>query len=354
MVFVNGAVPVVVKQRSSMEKQMSAATDSGDTQPRRVMVTGAELVQEARELLASHRIETIYAPAYSTSDDLAALARDQAVDAILVRQGQIDQSVINASPRLKVIAKHGSGVDNIDLFAATARGVPVLRALAANAQSVAELAITLTISLMKDIVPLDQAVKAGAWPKTRYVGRDLASSVFGVIGYGEIGQRAASLARGLGMQVAAYDPFAAGTADVQVERDLDAVLQIADVVSLHCPLSPQTHHLINADRLAMMKPTAFLVNTARGAVVDEAALIVALRSEIIAGAALDSFEIEPPAPDNPLFTLPNVIATPHVGGASRSALRNMAVHSAEHIIGVLEGRGYDSRALANKELVAAA
>lgn len=333
---------------------MNAAVESGEKRPRRVMVTGAELVQEARDLLQSHRIDILYAPAYSTAEDLAGLARDREVDAILVRQGQIDQLVINASPRLKVIAKHGSGVDNIDLSAATARGVPVLRALAANAQSVAELAITLTVSLMKDIVPLDQAVKGGTWPKTKYVGRDLAGAVFGVIGYGEIGQRAASLAKGLGMRIAAYDPFAESSKDVEIQRDLDAVLKASDVVSLHCPLSQHTRHLINADRLALMKPSAFLVNTARGAVVDESALVAALKSNVIAGAALDSFEVEPPASDNPLWTLPNVIATPHVGGASRSALRNMAVQSAEHIIGVLEGRGYDSRAVANRELVAAA
>ncbi|OHV80423.1 hydroxyacid dehydrogenase [Rhizobium sp. LCM 4573] len=333
---------------------MSVASLSGAKQTVLVMVTGAELVEEARNLLASHQVEVIYAPAYSTSDDLAELAREKKVDAILVRQGQINKSVIDASSRLKVVAKHGSGVDNIDLSAATARGVPVLRALAANAQSVAELAISLTVSLMKDVVPLDTAVKAGSWPKTKYVGRDLAGAVFGVVGFGEIGQRAASLARGLGMQVAAYDPFASDTADFVMSRDLAAVLKAADVVSLHCPLMPQTHHLINAERLALMKPTAFLVNTARGAVVDEAALVAALRARTIAGAALDSFEIEPPATDNPLWSLPNVIATPHVGGASRSALRNMAVQSAQHIIGVLEGRGYDSQALANKELVTAA
>ncbi|WP_395516941.1 hydroxyacid dehydrogenase [Pseudorhizobium flavum] len=333
---------------------MSAGAESGAMRPRRVMVTGAELVEEARDRLAAHRIETIYAPAYSTSDDLAALAHDKEVDAILVRQGQINRSVIEASPRLRVIAKHGSGVDNIDLSAATGRGVPVLRALAADAQSVAELAISLTVALMKDVVPLDTAVKGGAWPKTKYVGRDLAGAVFGVIGFGEIGQRAAALAKGIGMEVAAYDPFAGDTPDIAVSRNLEAILKAADVVSLHCPLIPQTHHLINAERLALMKPTAFLVNTARGAVVDEGALVAALRSQLIAGAALDSFETEPPDNDNPLWSLPNVIATPHIGGASRSALRNMAVQSVEHIVGVLEGRGYDSRALANKELVAAA
>lgn len=156
------------------------------------------------------------------------------------------------------------------------------------------------------------------------------------------------------MQIVAYDPFAGDTAEVKVSRDLDRVLEVADIVSLHCPLMPQTHHLINTERLALMKPTAFLVNTARGAVVDEAALIQALQSGTIAGAALDSFEIEPPATDNPLWSLPNVIATPHVGGASRSALRNMAVQSAQHIIDVLEGRSFDDRALANRDLIAAA
>lgn len=333
---------------------MNATNPPGGSRTARVMVTGAQLVEEARDLLTSHSMETIYAPAYSTPEDLAAIARDQEVDAILVRQGQINRTVIESSPRLRVIAKHGSGVDNIDLAAASDRGVPVLRALAANAQSVAELAISLTVSLMKDVVPLNSAVKGGSWPKTKYVGRDLAGAVFGVIGYGEIGQRAASLAKGLGMQVAAYDPFALDAGGVSVSRDLETVLKIADVVSLHCPLMPQTRHLINAERLALMKPTAFLINTARGAVVDETALIDALKAETIAGAALDSFEVEPPAADNPLWSLPNVIATPHVGGASRSALRNMAVQSAQHIIDVLEGRNFDHHALANRDLIAAA
>lgn len=331
------------------------ATELTDEQVRgRVMVTGAQLVSEAMQLLADHRLEPIFAPAYSTPNDLAAIARDNQVDAILVRQGSIDHSVITASPRLKVIAKHGSGVDNIDLAAATEVGVPVLRALAANAQSVAELAISLTVSLMKDVLSLDSQVKAGGWPKTKYVGRDLAGAVFGVVGFGEIGQRAAALARGLGMKVIAYDPFAADTSDVTVSRDLGEILRTADVVSLHCPLMPQTHHLINAERLSLMKPDAFLINTARGAVVDQAALVTALQTKSIAGAALDSYEEEPPPGDSVLWTLSNLIATPHVGGASRSALRNMAVQSATHIIGVLEGRGYDSQALANKNLASAA
>jgi D-3-phosphoglycerate dehydrogenase len=333
---------------------MSEVSGGAAARQANVMVTGAELAWEAQELLAAHQINAIYAPAYSTPDDLAAMARDHQVDAILVRQGNIDPLVISASSRLKVIAKHGSGVDNIDLPAATDRGVPVLRALAANAQSVAELAISLTVALMKDIAVLDRTVKGGGWPKTKYVGRDLAGAVFGVVGFGEIGQRTARLAQGLGMEIAAYDPFASDTGDTRVSRDLDAIIAQADIVSLHCPLTPETRHLINAERLGLMKPTAFLVNTARGAIVDEKALIEALRSGAIAGAALDSFEDEPPAVDSPLWTLPNLIATPHVGGASRSALRNMAVQSAQHIIDVLEGRPFDRRALANSDLTIAA
>lgn len=328
----------------------TAPLERQETHPK-VMVTGAQLVQEARDLLAEAGVEAIYAPAYSSSADLAQIAREHEVQAVLVRQGQIIAEVINASPKLQVIAKHGSGVDNIDLAAATARGVPVLRALAANAQSVAELAIAHTVSLMKDITVLNIAVKGGDWPKTKYVGRDLAGAVFAVIGFGEIGQRAATLAQALGMRVIAYDPFAKGIGDISVSDDLESVLREADVVSLHCPLMPQTRHLINEKTLRVMKPSAFLVNTARGAVVDEAALVAALRDNLIAGAALDSFEEEPPAKDNPLWGLPNLIATPHVGGASRSALRNMALQSVNHILGVLAGNGFERRALANQELV---
>src|SRR5690606_34560255 len=137
----------------------------------KVLVTGAALAEEAVALLGAHNIEIVNTDGYSGADHLAALAARHAVDALLVRQGQIDETVINASPRLRVIAKHGSGVDNIDLAAASARRVPVLRALAANAQSVAELALSLTVSLMKDVVLLDRTVKAGNWPKTKYVGR---------------------------------------------------------------------------------------------------------------------------------------------------------------------------------------
>lgn len=324
----------------------SAAAATGH----KVLVTGAQLAPEATELLQKNGIETIYADGYSGSGNLADIARTNAVDAILVRQGQINDLVIGSSPRLRVIAKHGSGVDNIDLDAATSRNIPVLRALAANAQSVAELAITLSVTLMKDIGTLSDTVKGGAWPKTKYVGRDLAGAKFGIIGFGEIGRRTAKLAQGLGMETIAYDPFAEDADGTRVSRELTDILAESDIVSLHCPLSPQTHHLINAERLKLMKPAAFIVNTSRGAVIDEAALLEALKEGSIAGAALDSFEQEPPAQDHPFWALPNLIATPHVGGASRSALRNMAVQSAQHIVDVLTGVPFDRRALANQNL----
>ncbi len=330
--------------------------DKGAAGSRTVLVTGAELVAEAREMLARSGIRAIYADGYTSAARLAEIARDEAIDGLLVRQGKIDADVIGASPRLRVIAKHGSGVDNIDLDAATSLGIPVLRALAANAQSVAELALTISISLMKDLGHLDAAVKSGDWPKTKYVGRDLGGAVFGIIGYGEIGRRVAALARGVGMVCVAYDPVAeTGIAadGTEVVRDLDDVLRRSDVVSLHCPLTPATHHLMNRERLGLMKADAFLVNTARGAVVDEAALVEALRDGKIAGAGLDSFEEEPPRADHPLWTLPNVVATPHVAGASRSALRNMALQSAGAIIDVLAGRGYDERACANRPVMTA-
>ena len=315
-----------------------------------VLITGGEIDTRANELLEKSSIRSIYADGYSGSEKLAEIAAKETVDAILVRQGNIDANVINASSCLRVIAKHGSGVDNIDLAAASARNVPVLRALGANAQSVAELALTLSLSLMKDICILNNTVKSGGWPKTGYVGRDLAGVRFGVIGFGEIGRRTAKLAQSIGMEAWAYDPYASDTDGISVTRDLKEVLSQSDVVSLHCPLSSETHHLINHERLSWMKSTAFLVNTARGAVVDEKALYEALTNGVIAGAALDSFEEEPPSKDHKFWMLPNLLATPHVGGASRSALRNMALQSAQNIIDVLNGKAFDRRALANQDV----
>ena len=224
----------------------------------------------------------------------------------------------------------------------------ILSTVAANAQSVAELAVTLAVTLMKDVGILSEMVKAGGWPKTKYVGRDLGGAKFGLVGFGEIGRRTAKLALGLGMETLAYDPFAEGLDGTPVTRDLDAVLAQSDIVSLHCPLSPETHRLMNKQHLNVMKPSAFLVNTARGAVVDEDALLEALLNGTIAGAALDSFEQEPPRQNHPFWGLTNLIATPHVGGASQSALRNMAVQSASHIINVLEDKPFDRRAMANR------
>lgn len=316
-----------------------------------VMVTGAKLVDEAENLLAAKGCLTVYVDGYAGPEALREAAHTNQVDAILVRQGKIDRSVIEASDRLKVIAKHGSGVDNIDLAAASDRSIPVLRALSANAQSVAELTVSLTVSLLKDVTILDRAVKGGSWPKTSYVGRDIAGTSFGVVGYGDIGRRAAGLAQALGMKALAFEP-GGQTVGEGVERveTLDALLERADVVSLHCPLTERTRNLIGARELSLIGPAGIVVNTARGGLIDEMALHHALSNGHIAGAALDSFSQEPPPPDHPLFGLENLIATPHVGGASRSALRNMAVQSATNIITMLEQGTFDSAAQAKPSL----
>ncbi len=274
------------------------------------------------------------------------------MDGIIHRTGRLTAEMIGASPRLRVIAKHGSGVDNIDLAAASERGIPVMRTLVANAQAVAEHTLALTLALLKELFALDSTVKAGNWPKSGYRGRDVAGSVLGIIGFGAIGQRVAALGGALGMRVLVFDPFfpsgvdAAGATRLD---DLGLLLTEADVVSLHCPLTPATRHMIGAEELRRMKPTAFLVNAARGGLVDEAALEAALREGRIAGAALDTFETEPPAADNPLWTLPNVIVTPHIAGASAGAVLNMGVQAARHIIDILQGKDPDARSVANPQ-----
>jgi D-3-phosphoglycerate dehydrogenase len=306
-----------------------------------VLVTRARIAPSAVALLNDAGFDVVFSPPYDPPEVVAKSAAARGVHAIMVSQGKITDAVIGASPRLDVIVKHGSGVNNIDLRAAERRGIPVYRTVGANALSVAEHAVTLAMALCKQLPFLDSSTKSGNWLKSGFVGKDLRDTVLGLVGFGAIAREVARLARGLGMRIVAYDPYAKAQEGVDFVADLDSLLVKADVVSLHCPLTPETRNLFDADRLARMKPTACLVNTARGGIVDEAALDAALRAGVIAGAALDSFAIEPPDVAASLWSAPNLIVTPHVAGVTAGAEVAMAEGAARHIIDHFAGRTVD-------------
>lgn len=319
------------------------------TRGRRILVSHNKIAEKAIRLLNQHDIDVFFSPPYDPSDVVAKRAAELEIDGLMVRQGRINAEVIAASPKLKVIAKHGVGVDNVDIAAAARLGIPVLRAMGSNSRAVAEHTIALALSLIKEVLPLDRAVKRGEWPKPTFTGKDVLGATIGLIGYGGIGRETARMAEALGMEVVVHDPFApeAAEADGFVSiGDIDAMLPSVDVLSIHCPLTATTRNLIDARRLGMMKKSAVLVNTARGGIINEADLARALAGGTIAGAALDSFATEPPPVDSPLWTLETLIATPHIGGVTYGSADAMAVIAAQHIISVLDGNPPDQRSIA--------
>ena len=316
---------------------------------RRILVTHNTIAEKAIRLLNEHDIDVYFSPPYDASDIVAKRAGDLGIDGIMVRQGRITEEVIAASPRLKVIAKHGVGIDNVDIAAAARLGIPVLRAMGSNSRAVAEHTIALALSLIKEILPLDKAVKSGEWPKPTFIGKDFLGATIGLIGYGGIGRETARMAEALGMEVVVHDPFAPGAAEADgfaSASDIDHMLPDLDILSIHCPLTAATRDLIDARRLGLMKKTAVLVNTARGGIINEAALAEALSAGTVAGAALDSFANEPPAADSPLWALSTLIATPHIGGVTYGSADAMAVIAAQHIISILDGNEPDERSVA--------
>ncbi|MEO6237801.1 MAG: phosphoglycerate dehydrogenase [Vicinamibacterales bacterium] len=253
----------------------------------------------------------------------AELARDLAdADALIVRSAtQVTADLIAAAPKLRVIARAGTGVDNVDVPAATARGIVVMNAAGASTVSVAELALGLMLSLARPIAAADASMKRGEWEKKKFTGSELRGKLLGVIGFGRIGREVAARARAFGMEIVAYDPFiaaraaeAAGTPLVE----LNDLLARADFISLHMPSLPETHHVMNAERLARCKKGVRIVNTARGELIDEAALADAIESGHVGGAGLDVFESEPPT-DKRLTALPQVVATPHIAASTSEA-----------------------------------
>jgi D-3-phosphoglycerate dehydrogenase len=317
---------------------------------RRILVTHNKIAEKAIRLLNEHDIDVFFSPPYDPSGVVAKRAADLGIDGMMVRQGRITQEVIAASANLKVIAKHGVGIDNVDIAAAAKLGIPVLRAMGSNSRAVAEHTIALALSLIKEVLPLDKAVKAGEWPKPTFTGKDFLGATIGLIGYGGIGRETARMAEALGMEVVVHDPFAPGAAEADgfaSATDIDAMLPSLDILSIHCPLTAATRDLIDARRLALMKKSAVLVNTARGGIINEAALAGALAAGTVAGAALDSFATEPPAVDSPLWALNTLIATPHIGGVTYGSAESMAVIAARHIISVLDGNAPDEHSIAH-------
>ncbi len=264
-----------------------------------------------------------------------------AYEALIVRsRTKVTADVLEAGTNLKVVGRAGTGVDNIDLDAATKQGVFVVNAPTGNSNAVAEHTIALMLALARRIHPAVHSLKQGRWEKSSLQGHEVLGKTLGLIGLGRIGSLVASKAKGLDMRVIAHDPYAsperAASSGVELVS-LDTLLSEADFLSVHTPLTPQTKGLVDAEKLALLKPTAYVINCARGGIVDEAALEAALREERIAGAALDVFEQEP-ATEHPLVGLPNVVATPHVGASTNEAQENVAKDVALSVKDVLEGR----------------
>ncbi len=320
----------------------------------RVLITGPDIAEDARELLSSRgcQAKCVFGENGEELDALEDHVREFAPHAIIVRKGNVDRAVLSASDSLRVVCKHGVGVDNIAVGEATELGIVVMNTPTANFNSVAEHTLALMFALARRIPQQDRRVRQGKWDKRDYTGQELAGKTLGLIGLGRIGRRVADLAAPLQMSILAYDPAVeAAPVGVDLVNSLEELLSRADIVSLHCPLTPKTRGMIGREQLALMRPGSWVVNTARGAIVDEQALVAALRDGPIGGAALDTFETEPPAPDNPLFALDNVVLTNHVGGISPTSYRNMGVSAVQNVLAVLEGGRVDASAVLNPEVL---
>jgi D-3-phosphoglycerate dehydrogenase len=296
--------------------------------------------------LRAARGEIVLLPEGVSEDELIAAVRD--ADLLLMCYTPITARVIAAAESLKGIVKYGVGIDAIDIPAAMARGIPVVNVPQYAEETVAEGAFALMIALAKKLKPIGREMteRGWAWPTPRWMGIDLAGRTLGLVGAGKIGRSMARMAAGFRMQVIGYDPYV--SADVMraggIEKidDLRALLRDSDVVSIHAVLNDETRHLIGGLELGLMKPSAFLINVSRGAIVDEVALVVALREQVIAGAALDVYCREPLAleghPMSALYAMDNVILFPHLTFYTAEAMRRLAEDTLARCREILESR----------------
>jgi D-3-phosphoglycerate dehydrogenase len=310
-----------------------------------------EHIHQAGEAMLAQKAQLVY-PQPQNLEGILAVIGD--CNALVVRNTKITRQIMEAAPRLAVIGRHGVGYDTVDINAAADLGIPVVYTPAANTEGVAEIAVGFIICLGRKIVQahtamqseelLSDTVTMAIMTRQRgLVNADLWGKTLGVIGVGRIGSSVSrKVIAAFNMRVLGYDPYVnaetlAGCGVQKVDR-LEEMLPRCDFVALHCSGGAGTRHLINARTLALMKPDAYLINTARGSIVDETALIEALQKKQIAGAAIDVYEPEPPRPGNPLLHMENVIVTPHFCAMTEESLYNMATMVAQGVLDVLEGR----------------
>jgi D-3-phosphoglycerate dehydrogenase len=311
----------------------------------KVLVTNASFAKyskRAEEILQDYGLEIIRVKQPVTGEnDLLGQLDD--VVAIITGLEPVTGKVINSAPRLRVIVKHGIGVDNIDLDAAKEKGVIVANSPGTNREAVADLVFGLMLSLARKIPQSDRQVREGKWPKV--FGQSVWGKTLGIIGLGVIGKSVAQRAKGFNMKVLAFDKYwdeEFASANGIIRSEVDEILKESDYVTLHVPLMEETRNLIGEKQLSIMKPTAYLINAARGGVVDEDALYKALKEGRIAGAGIDVFSTEPPT-QSPLLGLQNVILTPHMGGFTDGALSMTSEFVSQVVVDALKGREIRSR-----------
>jgi glyoxylate reductase len=323
----------------------------------KVFVTSGKVPAVGIEVLKKYcEVEIYEGERLLSRTELKRRIRD--VDAVLCQYtDKFDKEVLKVAKNLKVIGSCTAGYDNIDIDEATRRGIYVTYSPVESGVSETTAVFTwaLILALARRIVEADYFVRSGkwrTWSPTLFLGTEIRDKILGIVGLGRIGTRVASIAKCFGMKVIYYDIVRNLEKEKELEITycpLDVLLRESDFVSLHVPLTKETYHLIGEEQLKLMKPTAFLINTSRGPIVDEKALIRALEEKWIAGAALDVYEKEPIGKKHPLFKMPNVILTPHIGGAAKETRERMAESTARYVIQVLKGE--QPKFLANPEVM---
>ncbi|WRS28536.1 phosphoglycerate dehydrogenase [Oscillospiraceae bacterium MB08-C2-2] len=310
-----------------------------------VTATGYSIYcQKAKQLLEQNGVNVIENPHGRpfTQEELLQVVGD--IDGVVAGVDTWDETIFQKAPRLKVIARFGVGVDNIDLQSAAAHGIAVSNARGMNSGSVAEMAIALMLSCLRNVPNLNRSTREGAWE--RFMGRDLTGMCVGLLGFGDIARKVAKKLSGFDVKLIAYDlyPNMELAKELNTEMvSMDEVLAKADIVSMHLPSLPETQHIMNAETFAKMKPGSVFINTARGALVDESALFNALTGGRLLAAASDVYESEPAGTENPLFELDTFIATPHTAAETYATCENVGLMTAQALLDVFNGKNPENR-----------